>query len=120
MIRFSRMRFLIATAVMAFTLVMSDYPVATASAKTLHVATHAELKSLDPIWTTAYIVRSHGYLVYDTLFAMDELSEPQPQDRSANHIVGMVGAGMSDGAWNGRCSQESLRDQFFQQRREAA
>ncbi len=47
--------------------------------KTLRIATHAELKVLDPIWTTAYIVRNHGHLVYDTLFALDETLEPQPQ-----------------------------------------
>jgi len=45
----------------------------------LRVAPHAELKVFDPIWTTAYITRNHGYLVYDTLFAMDENFEPKPQ-----------------------------------------
>jgi peptide/nickel transport system substrate-binding protein len=37
----------------------------------LRVVMHSDLKIVDPIWTTAYIVRNHGYLVYDTLFAMD-------------------------------------------------
>ena len=45
----------------------------------LRVATHAGLASLDPIWTTAYITRNHGYMVYDTLFAMDESFEVKPQ-----------------------------------------
>ena len=40
---------------------------------------HSDLKILDPIWTTAYIVRNHGYLIYDTLFALDGKLEPQPQ-----------------------------------------
>ena len=40
---------------------------------------HSDLKILDPIWTTAYIVRNHGYLIYDTLFALDDKLEPQPQ-----------------------------------------
>ena len=31
-----------------------------------------DLRVLDPIWTTAYITRNHGYLVYDTLFALAE------------------------------------------------
>lgn len=48
-------------------------------ASPLRVAPHAELTVLDPIWTTAYITRNHGYLVYDTLFALDENFEPQPQ-----------------------------------------
>jgi hypothetical protein len=33
---------------------------------------HSDVKIVDPIWTTAYITRNHGYMVYDTLFAMDE------------------------------------------------
>jgi peptide/nickel transport system substrate-binding protein len=45
----------------------------------LRVIPHADLKNLDPIWTTAYISRNHGYLIYDTLFAMDESFKPQPQ-----------------------------------------
>src|SRR3990167_5994480 len=45
----------------------------------VRVATHAKLENLDPIWTTAYITRNHGYLVYDTLFALDQNFEPQPQ-----------------------------------------
>jgi peptide/nickel transport system substrate-binding protein len=49
------------------------------ASNTLRVATHADLMSLDPVWTTAYITRNHGYLVYDTLFALDENFDPQPQ-----------------------------------------
>ncbi|MGR4001127.1 MAG: ABC transporter substrate-binding protein [Alphaproteobacteria bacterium] len=45
----------------------------------LRVIAHADLRILDPIWTTAYIARNHGYMVYDTLFAMDENWQPQPQ-----------------------------------------
>ena len=42
-------------------------------------AAHVDLKVLDPVWTTAYITRNHGYLVYDTLFGMDENLRVQPQ-----------------------------------------
>ncbi|MFN4090003.1 MAG: ABC transporter substrate-binding protein [Alphaproteobacteria bacterium] len=45
----------------------------------LRVIPHADLKNTDPIWTTAYITRNHGYMVYDTLFALDEELNPQPQ-----------------------------------------
>ncbi|MDP6951420.1 MAG: ABC transporter substrate-binding protein [Alphaproteobacteria bacterium] len=45
----------------------------------LRVVPHADLKNIDPIWTTAYITRNHGYMVYDTLFALDEDLEVQPQ-----------------------------------------
>ena len=48
-------------------------------ANVLRVAPHAELKVYDPVWTTAYITRNHGYMIYDTLFALDENFEPRPQ-----------------------------------------
>jgi peptide/nickel transport system substrate-binding protein len=38
-----------------------------------------DLRALDPIWTTAYITRNHAYMVWDTLFALDEQNRPQPQ-----------------------------------------
>jgi len=38
-----------------------------------------DLRALDPIWTTTYLTRNHGYLVWDTLFAMDAQNRPQPQ-----------------------------------------
>lgn len=46
---------------------------------TLKFIPHADLKVLDPIWTTAYITRNHGYMIYDVLFALDEQLKPQPQ-----------------------------------------
>jgi peptide/nickel transport system substrate-binding protein len=54
-------------------------PVAAQSSKTLRVVMHSDLKIIDPIWTTAYIVRNHGYMIYDTLFGLDEKLEPRPQ-----------------------------------------
>ncbi|MBX6424906.1 MAG: ABC transporter substrate-binding protein [Variibacter sp.] len=45
----------------------------------LRVIPHADLKNIDPIWTTAYISRNHGYMIYDTLFAMDADLRPRPQ-----------------------------------------
>ena len=49
------------------------------SGKTLKVVMQSDLKIVDPVWTTAYIVRNHGYLIYDTLFALDGKLEPRPQ-----------------------------------------
>jgi peptide/nickel transport system substrate-binding protein len=48
-------------------------------AQTFKVVMHSDLKVLDPIWSGAYIVRNHGYMVYDTLFAMDEKFQIKPQ-----------------------------------------
>jgi len=46
---------------------------------TLRAVMHSDLKIIDPIWTTAYIVRNHGYMIYDTLLAMDAKGEIKPQ-----------------------------------------
>jgi ABC-type transport system substrate-binding protein len=45
----------------------------------LRVVMHSHLKIVDPIWTTAYITRNHGYMIYDTLFATDAKGEIHPQ-----------------------------------------
>ncbi|HYC63526.1 MAG TPA: ABC transporter substrate-binding protein [Reyranellaceae bacterium] len=50
-----------------------------AAQKTLRLVAHSDLKVLDPIWTTAFITRNHGYLIYDTLFAKDEKFAIKPQ-----------------------------------------
>jgi peptide/nickel transport system substrate-binding protein len=50
-----------------------------ASAQTLRVVMHSDVKALDPIWSGAYITRNHGYMLYDTLFAMDEKFQVRPQ-----------------------------------------
>ena len=47
--------------------------------KTLRFVQAGNLTILDPIFTTAYVTRDHGYMVYDTLFASDEKLNPQPQ-----------------------------------------
>ena len=46
---------------------------------TMKVVMLSDLKILDPIWTTAYIVRDHGYMIYDVLFALDAKLQVQPQ-----------------------------------------
>jgi peptide/nickel transport system substrate-binding protein len=45
----------------------------------LRAVMNSDLKILDPIWTTAYVVRNHGYMIYDTLFATDANGEIKPQ-----------------------------------------
>ncbi len=49
------------------------------SESVLRVREVDDLKGFDPIYTSDYMVREHGYLVYDTLFAMDESFTPRPQ-----------------------------------------
>ncbi|KMS64928.1 hypothetical protein BVRB_041200, partial [Beta vulgaris subsp. vulgaris] len=50
-----------------------------AEAKTITAVMHSDLRVIDPGLTTAYITRDHGYMVYDTLLAMDEHFKIQPQ-----------------------------------------
>jgi peptide/nickel transport system substrate-binding protein len=52
---------------------------AMAQDKVLRVVPHSNLAILDPIWTTAYMSRNHGYMIYDTLFGTDEKSQIKPQ-----------------------------------------
>jgi peptide/nickel transport system substrate-binding protein len=52
---------------------------AEAGPKTLRFIPQADLRSIDPIWTTAYITRNFGYMVFDTLFSLDKDFKPQPQ-----------------------------------------
>ena len=48
-------------------------------ARTLRFVPYSDLTVLDPVWTTADIVRDHGYLIYDTLYGTDDVFQPQPQ-----------------------------------------
>lgn len=45
----------------------------------LRVNMHSDLKIVDPIWTTAYMSRNYGYMVYDTLFSINSKGEVKPQ-----------------------------------------
>jgi peptide/nickel transport system substrate-binding protein len=50
-----------------------------AAARTLRFVPHANLTVMDPIWTTAYVTRNHGFMVWDTLYGLDKQYRPQPQ-----------------------------------------
>src|SRR5579859_1078120 len=50
-----------------------------AGAKTITAVMHSDLRVIDPVLTTAYITRDHGYMVYDTLLAEDANFKIQPQ-----------------------------------------
>jgi peptide/nickel transport system substrate-binding protein len=60
-------------------LVAALAPAAGRAETTLRFIPQADLRSIDPIWTTAYVTRNFGYLVFDTLFALDKDLKPQPQ-----------------------------------------
>jgi peptide/nickel transport system substrate-binding protein len=54
-------------------------PQAHAASKTVTAVMHSDLRIIDPGFTTAYITRDHGYMVYDTLLATDSNFKVQPQ-----------------------------------------
>ena len=54
-------------------------PAMAAGKKTITAVMHSDLRIIDPLFTTAYITRDHGYMVYDTLLATDSDFKIQPQ-----------------------------------------
>src|SRR5450432_2400439 len=54
-------------------------PAPAAGIKTITAVMHSDLRIIDPVFTTAYISRDHGYMVYDTLLATDSNFKIQPQ-----------------------------------------
>jgi peptide/nickel transport system substrate-binding protein len=50
-----------------------------AGTKVMRFIPQGDLAVLDPIWTTAYVTRNHGMLVFDTLYATDGNFNPTPQ-----------------------------------------
>ena len=49
------------------------------SSRVLRFIPQSDLTVIDPVWSTAYTARNHGYLVFDTLFGMDGQYRIQPQ-----------------------------------------
>ena len=67
------------TSLLAFTMLAVIGAGTPVAAETLRAVKHSALRVLDPIMTTAYMSRNHGYMIYDTLFALDAEMVPQPQ-----------------------------------------
>ena len=53
--------------------------VAAQGARVLKFVPQSDVTVLDPIWTTAYVTRNHGYMVFDTLFGSNGKFETSPQ-----------------------------------------
>ena len=78
--KFSR-RGLLGTAALAITLSLGlgGGTTSAQAESVLRVNMHSDLKIVDPIWTTAYMSRNYGYMVYDTLFGMNSKGEIKMQ-----------------------------------------
>ena len=62
------------------------------SKSVLRIVMTTDIKVIDPIWTPAYPTRNHGYMIYDTLFAMNDKFEIKPQmveryEISSDHLT---------------------------------
>src|SRR6266478_8884409 len=57
-----------------------------AAARALRLVPHADLANFDPIWTTAYIARNAGLLVWDMLYGVDNKLQPQRQMVEAEEV----------------------------------
>jgi peptide/nickel transport system substrate-binding protein len=58
----------------------------------LRIVMGSDAKVIDPVWTPSYPTRNHGYMIYDTLFAMNDKFEITPQmleryEISADHLT---------------------------------
>ena len=53
---------------------------------TLRFIPQSDLAFTDPHFTTAYLTRNHGFMVYDTLYGLDSAFRPSPQ-RVEGHTV---------------------------------
>jgi peptide/nickel transport system substrate-binding protein len=69
----------LASAAALSVLTLSAAAPALAQETVLRVVPHSNLAVLDPIWTTAYMSRNHGYMIYDTLFGTDAKAQIKPQ-----------------------------------------
>ncbi|MDE2006691.1 MAG: ABC transporter substrate-binding protein [Rhodospirillales bacterium] len=61
-----------------------------AEANVLRFIPQSDVTVLDPIWTTAYVTRNHGFLIFDTLYGIDNSYTAQPQ-MVAGHTVSADG-----------------------------
>jgi peptide/nickel transport system substrate-binding protein len=67
------------TALAGATALAAPRIVAAAGTKTITFTPHADLASLDPVWTTADITRNYSLAVFDTLYGFDADFKVQPQ-----------------------------------------
>ena len=54
-------------------------PATIGSAKVLRFVPQANLANPDPVWTTATVAANHGYMVWDTLYGINDALIGQPQ-----------------------------------------
>ena len=81
-----RRSFLAATAATAATGLARPAIGHAAAARVLKFVPQSDVTILDPIWTTAYVTRNHGFMIFDTLYGIDNSFTARPQ-MVAGHTV---------------------------------
>ena len=81
-----RRTLLTGTAALAATRLATPAIAQGAAAKVLHFVPQANLANPDPIWTTATVAINHGYMIFDTLYGIDEAVSRQPQMCAGHEI----------------------------------
>src|SRR5271167_944161 len=81
-----RRTFLKMAAGAATTAVAAPALVRAESSRVLRFIPQSDLTALDPVWTSVYVTRNHGYLVFDTLYGQDSNFRAQPQ-MVAGHVT---------------------------------
>ena len=66
--------------------VLSVPALAQGTARTLRFIPQIDLAFLDPHWTTANVTRNHGYMVFDTLYGLDENDVAHPQMAEGHRV----------------------------------
>lgn len=64
---------------LAFPMIGATQAVAASGKKVLTAVMGSDLRILDPVFTSAYITRDHGYMIYDTLLGIDSDFKVKPQ-----------------------------------------
>ena len=67
------------------------------AAKPIRFVPDADLASIDPVITTSYQTRDHGFMIYDTLYGQDDAYRVRPQ-MVEGHVVENDGADLEDDA----------------------
>jgi peptide/nickel transport system substrate-binding protein len=73
------------TAAGTATILAAPHLVRAQGARVLKFVPQADLAVLDPV-SSAYVTRNHAFLVFDTLYGIDETYQPQPQ-MVAGHVL---------------------------------
>ncbi len=69
----------VAAGTLAAPSIVSAQNAPTSDSRVLRFIPQSDVTALDPVWTSVYVTRNHGYLIFDTLYGQDDDLRIQPQ-----------------------------------------